>query len=415
MYGFILICYGCVTKSTFVIINDERTLDSLGIKEEVVSNRTYSPCDDPLFYLPDTLHPFLTPKKEIRVLFHIMNNSRGDGNFNKTEASKFFKNLMDGANDHLKNNLKMNLPEGHNIPVYPINYAYKKALVPEDEDGDGILHHYDDALYFFVNKGRNRNNYQRGVISKYNVGEDSVINVYVMPHHPDSVASETYKVTNAGIALGNSVKIAGIYETDGEPWQFQSLLNHEIGHVLGLRHSWEKYDGCDDTPEHPNCYGRTDVPPCDGLISNNMMDYNNSQRALSPCQIGTIHRNLNREYSSQRKLIIKNWCKLDTSFTIKIEDSVEWKGSKDLLHSISVENGGVLSINCRISMPENAEIRVKAGGKLILDGARIHNDCGLNWRGIYIEKKGNQQGQVNYQGDVLIENTEVVNKVVKGD
>ena len=136
-----------------------------------------------------------------------------------------------------------------------------------------------------------------------------------------------------------------------------------------------------------------------------MMDYNNSQRALSPCQIGTIHRNFNREYSSQRKLLIKNWCRLDTSLIIKITDTVEWKGSKDLPHSISVDNGGVLSINCRISMPENAEIRVKAGGKLILDGAKIHNDCGLSWKGIVIEKHGTKEGMVQYRGEVSIENT----------
>jgi hypothetical protein len=357
-----------------------------------------------LSYVPDTLQAYLTQKREIRVLFHVMNNASGDKNFSIEQAQRFFKSLLDGAQDHLNNNVKMNLPADNKTSVFPLKLSYKQVTVPEDTDGDGILHHFDDQLYYFVNKGRNRNNYKREVINEYTVGGDSILNIFVMPHHPDSIVSSSYKVTNAGIALGNAIKIAGIYETGGEPWQFQSLLNHEVGHVLGLRHSWEKYDGCEDTPEHANCFGRSDTPPCDGIISNNMMDYNNSQRALTPCQIGLVHRNLSREYSTQRKLLEKNWCNLDSSFIIKVDSDVVWNGSKDLIHSISVENGGVLSINCRISMPEKSEIRVKPGGVLKLNGAKIHNDCGTDWQGIVIEKKGSVSGQVFYEGEVTIAN-----------
>ena len=56
---------------------------------------------------------------------------------------------------------------------------------------------------------------------------------------------------------------------------------HELGHSLGLLHTWNQDDGCDDTPRNAGCWGDT--------CSNNMMDYNASQSALTACQLGIIH------------------------------------------------------------------------------------------------------------------------------
>lgn len=92
-------------------------------------------------------------------------------------------------------------------------------------------------------------------------------------------------------------------------------MNHEIGHTLGLAHTWEGADYCEDTPEGytydhidgDNCYPRmancwTYDPskpgcprkPCDdwSKISNNIMDYNHWDPAWTQCQVDRINLNL---------------------------------------------------------------------------------------------------------------------------
>lgn len=64
-------------------------------------------------------------------------------------------------------------------------------------------------------------------------------------------------------------------------------IKHEMGHVMGLNHSWDTDDGCFDTPLNSGCW---DTDNCNGRkLSNNVMDYNNCQCALTQCQINTMH------------------------------------------------------------------------------------------------------------------------------
>ncbi len=379
-------------------------LDSIGISSSIPADADL--CNQPAHYYPDTADFAMNKTRTIRLIFHIMNSTDRRNNFSPDKAPEYFRGMLHNAQERLGQNRKMHLPEGNETQVLPPQYKYQTVTVPEDDDGDGFLYHYDDELYYFLNRGRNRNNYKRDVINKYKVGNDSILNIFVMPHHPDSTASETYKAFGSGIALGNSIKVAGIYENGEESWRFATLINHEIGHVLGLKHSWIRRDGCDDTPPNKNCYQSNGDPPCDGLASNNMMDYNNSQMAITPCQLGTIHRNFSREGSLQRKVLMKNWCKKDTSALITIKDETHWQGHRDLHHDIHVERGGKLYLYCRVSMPGSSSIVVHPGGELHLIGARLHNDCGGTWQGIKIMEADSGSGRVYYSGEVYLEDVE---------
>ncbi len=368
-------------------------------------NKTNSElCNDASNYAPDTLHLNHTPMKYVRVNVHFMNSADSSQNLYGAKAIDYAKQLIGYANLPLEKNEKMFLPEGNSTPTLPLQYKYVLFSQPQIPNDEGVYCHFDDDLYYFIRVGKDRNLGDKRAITLYNVGADSVLNIFVMPHHPDSVASPTYGVEGTGIAIGNTIKIAGLVESGEPTWHFKGLINHEIGHVLGLSHTWRYNDGCEDTPQNPNCWNITKTAPCDTKASNNVMDYNSRQSAWTPCQIGRIQRNLSDENNRARRVVVPNWCTLHDDQHIFITDSVHWKGEKDLEGHLTIEDGGVLKISCRVSMPKGGKITVKPGGKLILSQCRLHNACGNEWEGIEIQKIGKKTGQVISQGKVTMDN-----------
>jgi hypothetical protein len=362
-------------------------------------------CNDYVHYIPDSAYLDHYTTRYVNLEFHFMNTSDSTLNFNRDEGIQFIHELVESINEFYKNNKQMWLPLGNNTPVRPINIQCRIAPNPNIVDDLGIYFHYDDSLYYIVTRGQNRNNTDMKVIQRYKT-RDSLISVFIMPHHRDSIASETYTPYESGISLRGGIKMAGIYENNRRHGnQSRGLLAHELGHAFGLSHTWPGYDGCDDTPAHTNCWNFSKIPPCDTEVSNNVMDYNPYQAAFTPCQIGKMHLNFSRFNSSQRLFTEPNWCQLDTSKTIYIRDTIEWFGSKDLCGNLIIEEGARLSIHCRVSMPEFSKIYIMPGGQLHLKDAWLHNSCNFLWDGIEIGIKGKSKGQVIIQGETRIENT----------
>lgn len=374
---------------------------------QTASSPRRSPCYDPLSYIPDSNHLDHTPFRFIRVNFHWLNNADSTANYHGEQAERFSKEWIDEANKSLGNNKKLWLPIGNDIPVLPTRFRYRLAPKPNDPVDKGVYCHFTpDESCYYVHKGKNRNLGNRAIIKKYGVQLDTVLNIFVMPNHPDSIASETYPIYSVGVALGNAVKIAGVVELGKGPWYYKASINHEVGHILGLGHAWVK-DGCDDTMEHKgDCWNRGTSARCDTMTSNNIMDYSASQVAFSPCQIGKMHMNMTRQYGRARKYLIPKWCQFDRNQTITITEDVEWRCEKDLQGHVYIEPDATLTMNCRVSMPPNSKIVVKPGGKLILNDCKLHNACGKQWKGIEIQQIGQEKGEVTFLGSSVVENAE---------
>ena len=393
--------------------------EEMGIQPDNFENNTKpnsrrGPCYNKENYLVDTNHLDHFPMRYIRVNFHWMNSEDGSQNIPESEVHEYSKKVLHAMNYALENNKKMWLPHDNDTPVHPINIQYVLTGRPDDPSDDGVYYHYDDSLYYYVHiRKKDANLFTRDVFNKYGVQMDTVLNLFLMPHHPDSVASKTYPAESVGVALRNAVKVAAVwkpgYERDRNIfWSYRGVINHEVGHILGLSHAWTKSDGCDDTPVHRNrCWNRSQ-PGCDTLTSNNMMDYCALQLAWTPCQIAKVHSRLLDKRGSSRKFLIPTWCTLSEEKSILISDSIVWPCMKDLEGNLTIDSGAQLTIHCRVSMPIGSKIIIRPGGKLILDGGQLHQDCNGKWQGIIIEKQANEEGIFEIKNQGVVEDVELV-------
>lgn len=396
-----LVCVNCSQKIHSTFANSEHVVMRSSQARDLPPDGT-SPCNDPLNFAPDPRYPDHTPGIPVQVNVHFMDVGDGVHNLNKEQARVFAMQMIEKCNAKLRQNAKMLLPPGNDIPVIPAPWYFVLTPDPSKPGHDGIYFNYDPDLFYYIH-GKNSNRTSRDVITKYAVRPDSVINIFMMPHHPDSVKSPTYKAVGTGIMLSSGIKMAQVFTPSLSPESCVGLLNHEIGHALGLSHTWGGNDGCDDTPKHDNCWYYTDTPPCDSLVSNNLMDYNAWQVAITPCQIGRVMRNVANLSSRVRKFVRADWCTYDSSKSITIQDSIHWQAPKDLSGDIVIADGGILQISCRVSLPQGARIVVSPNARLILNGCHIHNACGGLWEGIEIQQKGKVHGIVEINGNPKIE------------
>ncbi|MGB0839185.1 MAG: M43 family zinc metalloprotease [Chitinophagales bacterium] len=375
-------------------------------------------CGDQLNYAPDTSYIDHTPMRWVRVNFHFVDSKAGGINFGEEEGVAFSHELLKVCNERMLTNAKMHLPKGNETPIVPPRYQF--VLAGKHANDDGIYFHNNDSLFVF-NKKRGRGSlFSREQYNVLGTRKGEVINVFFLEHHPDSIASKTYKASSDGVGYYDWAKVGGSYQI----WQerkekyknwtclsefISGIFNHELGHSLGLAHTWAGNDGCDDTPKNANCwYPDKNWEACNSIekVSNNMMDYNAWRNALTPCQIGRVHKRMATPKSKQRKKLDPVWCvyKPEAKIVIPKGARITWLGAKDLEGDLVIEKNAKLTIHCTISLPKKAKIIVKPGGTLALNGAKLTNLCGEKWQGIEVEQQGNIRGRVEMVSESTIEN-----------
>ena len=191
-------------------------------------------------------------------------------------------------------------------------------------------------------------------------------------------------------------KVYGTGENEGS-WQMTYAVAgnvaHEIGHALGLAHSFLN-DNCCDT--YQGTSGST----------LNLMDYkfNHHGWELTPCQMARMHYFLNDLFASDAsggtgydtdRMDETDYCVKETDYDIVIPSgSTEiWDESRRVRGDIIVETGAQLILQCELGMPTDGYIVVKRGARLFVDGGTIthshqmtqYQDCAdAQWRGIYV-------------------------------
>ncbi len=323
--------------------------------------------------------------KTIRTYFHFFNDLDSSINFDGDGARNVVQELLQAANQRLRENDKMNLPLGNTTPVLNSNI---QLILGEYQGRPGIFHHYRQDPEVFIKKGNRANRYDRKVIARYAIRQDSVINIFMLPYDPKQLKSGEQSLEGTAIALGTTIKLPGVYQSERPPWTYAGLLNHELGHILGLRHTWNLNDGCGDTPKNPNCWNQSAAPPCDRMYSNNLMDYNAHQSAITPCQIAKMHANISNPGHVASRVVESGHCHVDKQNTVVVNDNKIISVPSSFSGDLVIHSGGVLWIRSLVHFARDAGVIIKKGGILVLEDATLYHYCGFRWNGISIHPKG---------------------------
>jgi hypothetical protein len=203
-------------------------------------------------------------------------------------------------------------------------------------------------------------------------------------------------------------------------------------------------DGCDDTPfprsitfNDPNCVD--DEDGCE-VITANYMQTGGAVGSLpnedpitlrdeirceyTQCQAGRLHffalnnpldyaRTAENNFAFPR---VTAFCSVSQpDIVIPSGYHKTWEGDRELRTNVIIENGASLTIRCSVGFPEGACIVVRPGGKLVIDGARLFNNCNQTyWNGIIVQGDGaSPQGYDNinqtfYQGFCQIKEGSII-------
>lgn len=152
--------------------------------------------------------------------------------------------------------------------------------------------------------------------------------------------------------------------------------------------------------------------PADPLCTNNLMSGNFQSLYMSPKQIGIAQNSL-RTTSLRQKI---NNCPY-SSTPLEVTTNQTWDKDVFLYRDVIVKNQSVLTITCKLGLPETGRIIVEKGSKLVVDGGQISSSCkGKYWTGIVLkgDNSHNQMPMNNptHQAKLELKNGAVLDNVM---
>jgi hypothetical protein len=329
-----------------------------------------------------------TAIKEIKLYVHII-HKEGDRSFNFTPQHEAnLRNILETkVNQQLSNNVPYTL-NGVNVPIPNIQDTRLRVKLVKFEyyENTALFNTYPWDLPYSLNSSW---------VTNYlpNLPKDG-INVLFLDQDVDGSIFGGYGYYNGEniVVLKNVYKhfslIHNMVFTNSFSSRIAGLLIHEVGHCIGLFHTWESKLYVPDlvlsnTSNDCAFLGATSTFMAGDGCTNNYMSYNHDNRKnFTPMQLGRIHQILLGN-SKSTCLLGREY---DATQPIKFVNNTEvWTTGTIIPNDIHVRHGGKLVIKCKVLMPERGQIIVEPGGTLIVDGGYITSaNCeGRNqWAGI---------------------------------
>lgn len=246
--------------------------------------------------------------------------------------------------------------------------------------------------------------------NKYHKNDTSAIHIYFVRNN-----SECYQI-GFGEANGLSSYALRMVNPMGTlSWINSELLSHELGHCLGLSHTWLTPPTIINDIYNPD----NNILPlsCNTVnISNNIMGYNNCRNFLSPLQIAFIRIGINT-----KPVLMKTVIELRQSNNNNVYitgTNVIWDQREIIGGTLTIESGSTLTVKCKVHFSPQGKVIIKPGGRLILDGGELTNILGEMWQGIEVWGTTSQHqyplSQPLHQGKLEIKNGGIIENALIG-
>lgn len=229
-----------------------------------------------------------TPIKTVRITYHIFNQDDGSGNIqNDSDGLDFLDDFTDNLNHRFSQLDEMRIPS---TSPYITDSRIRFEVVEV---------HFWNSTYGYTYPGYYYPTWSNNLYTSY-VTNQATVTYKTNSVHVFIPGGTTSSGWASGIGGKDYIVIGGIYSKYlgwlSSSWANAAGLAHELGHSIGLSHTWYG-DEIDDTPNNHNCWNLNTVESgsgdpityCDEWeeVSNNIMDYNASRASLT---LGQIHR-----------------------------------------------------------------------------------------------------------------------------